>query len=85
MPESYADFDFVLVELQEKGEFSMLELPARRPDAFTADDVAEVVQHFPAFSLVLTCLLLHVRGYDARTHQNRVLVSPFIAPRQGVG
>ena len=34
-----------------------------------------------ALVLVLTCLLLHVRGYDARTHQNRVLVSPFIAPR----
>ena len=42
-----AQFELYL-ELQEKGEFSMLELPSRRPDAFTADDVAEVVQHFPA-------------------------------------
>ena len=41
--------------------------------------------HYTLVFLVLTCLLLHVRGYDARTHQNRVLVSPFIAPRQGVG
>ena len=42
-----AQFELYL-ELQEKGEFNMLELPSRRPDAFTADDVAEVVQHFPA-------------------------------------
>jgi hypothetical protein len=42
-----AQFELYL-ELQEKGEFNMLELPSRRPDAFTADDVAEVVQHFQA-------------------------------------